>query len=147
MFTILLSACQASPEKEAVTSRNDGSFDTNVVQSAEESHAPDETEALSVFDTFLSTDGSVTFQIEVQNSINTPNMPVVEVIPHVISEEDARNAALALCGSSTVFYEAEPTLNEMYSKNDVIAQIGRWSSFASVEGMKYLFPDGDEVSW
>lgn len=147
LLTILLSACQASPEKEAVTSRNDGSFDTNVVQSAEESHAPDQTEALSVFDTFLSTDGSVTFQIEVQNSINTPNMPVVEVIPHVISEEDARNAALALCGSSAVFYEAEPALNEMYSKSDVVAQIGRWSSFASVEGMKYLFPDGDEVSW
>ncbi len=147
LFTVLLSACQASPKKEVVASRNDGSFDANAVRSAEESHALDETEAVSYFDTFLSTDGSVTFQMEVQNSISTPNMPVVEVIPHAISEEDAYNAALALCGSSAVFYEAEPTLNEMYSKSDVIAQIGRWSSFASTEGMKYLFPNGDKDVW
>ena len=104
LFTVLLSACQASPKKEVVASRNDGSFDANAVRSAEESHALDETEAVSYFDTFLSTDGSVTFQMEVQNSISTPNMPVVEVIPHAISEEDAYNASLALCGSSDVFY-------------------------------------------
>lgn len=147
VFTVLLSACQASPEKNVVISQNDGSFDTDVVLPAEESHAPDATEALSYYDTFLSTDGSVKFQFEVHNSINTPNMPVVEVVPHVISEEDAYNAAVALCGSSAVFYEAEPTLNEMYSKSDVIAQINRWSPFASIDGMKYLFPNGDERNW
>ncbi len=52
IIAFLLSACQDSPKKSVVTSRNDGSFDTNVVQSAEESHAPDATESLTVFDTF-----------------------------------------------------------------------------------------------
>lgn len=49
IIAFLLSACQDSPKKSVVTSRNDGSFDTNVVQSAEESHAPDATESLTVF--------------------------------------------------------------------------------------------------
>ena len=52
IIAFLLSACQDSPKKSVVTSRNDGSFDTNVVQSAEESHAPDATKSLTVFDTF-----------------------------------------------------------------------------------------------
>ena len=56
IIAFLLFACQDSPKKSVVTSRNDGSFDTNVVQSAEESHAPDATESLTVFDTFVSTD-------------------------------------------------------------------------------------------
>lgn len=147
LLTILLSACQASPEKEAVTSRNDGSFDTNVVQSAEESHTPDQTEALSVSDTFLSTDGSVTFQIAIQDFVKNPSMPVVEVTPHFLTEEDARNAALALFGSSAIFYEAEPALNERFTKQEVIAQINRWSPYTSTEGMQQLFPDGNDVYW
>ena len=145
--TLLLSACQTSPKKDAVISQNDGSFDANMAQSAEQTHAYDETEALSYFDAFSSTDGSVIFQFEVENSISTPNMPVVEVAPHILSEEDVRNAAYALCGVSALFYEAEPTLNEQYTKSDVAAQIGRWSPYASTEGMKYLFPNGSPENW
>ena len=48
----VLTACAANPEKEVVTSKNDGSFDANVVQSAEEIHALDATEFLSFSDTF-----------------------------------------------------------------------------------------------
>lgn len=147
LFAVFLSACQASPQKEAVVRRNDGAFDANAVQPAEECHAPEQTEALSVQDAFQSTDGSVTFQIAVQNSIHTPNMPVVEVVPHTLSEEEARNAALALCGTSAHFYEAEPILNERYSKDDILAQIDRWASLASVEGMQYLFPNGADFTW
>lgn len=143
----VLTACAANPEKEVVTSKNDGSFDANVVQSAEEIHALDATESLSFSDTFLSTDGSVTFQIAVQNMIKTPSMPVVEVTPHFLTEEDAYNAALALFGSSAIFYEAEPALNERFTKQEVIAQINRWSPYTSTEGMKQLFPDGNDAYW
>lgn len=147
LLTLLLCACQVSPEKDVVSSRNDGSFDTKAVESAQDSHTPDETESLSYLDTFLSTDGSVTFQIDVKNSISTPNMPVVEVVPHAITEAEARNAALALCGSSSVFYEAEPSLNEKYSKSDIISQIDRWLPYTSVDGMKQLFPNRNETTW
>lgn len=143
----VLAACAANPEKKAVISKNDGSFDANIVQSAEESRSLDATESLSFSDTFLSTDGSVTFQIAVQNMIKTPSMPVIEVTPHLLTEEDAHNAAIALFGSSAVFYEAEPTLNERFTKQEVIAQINRWSPYTSTEGMKQLFPDGNDVYW
>lgn len=144
---LLLSACQKSPENEIVISRNNGAFDANVVQSAEESRALEATESLRYSDTFQSTDGSVTFHISVDNTINTPNMPVVEVTPHFLTEEDAQNAAIALCGSSAEFYEAEPVLNERYSKSDVISQINRWSPYTSVENIKELFPNGREETW
>ena len=147
VIAILLSACQNSPEKSAVISKNDGSFDANVVQTAEESRALDETKSISFSDTFLSTDGSVTFQIAIQNFVKNPSMPVVEVTPHFLTEEDAHNAALALFGSSAVFYEAEPVLNERFTKQEVIAQINRWSPYTSVEGMKQLFPDGNDEYW
>ena len=97
--------------------------------------------------TLVSTDGSVTFQVEVQNSINTPDMPVIEVVPHTLTEEDARNVAFALCGSSANFYEAEPMLNERYSKREIIAQINRWAPYTSTEGMQYLFPGMDQGFW
>lgn len=147
IVALLLSACQSSPDKSAVVSKNDGSFDTNVVQSAEESRALDATESFSFSDTFLSTDGSVTFQIGIQDSVSTPSMPVVEVAPHFLTEVDAHNAAVALFGSSATFYEAEPSLNERFTKQEVIAQINRWSPYASVEGMKRLFPDGNDEYW
>lgn len=147
VIAILLSACQNSPDKSAVISKNDGSFDANVVQSAEESRALDATESISFSDTFLSTDGSVTFQIAIQNIVNNPSMPVVEVTPHFLTEEDVRNAALALFGSSAIFYEAEPALNERFTKQEVIAQINRWSPYTSTEGMKQLFPEGNDAYW
>lgn len=147
VIAILLSACQNSPDKSAVISRNDGSFDTNVVQTEDEYRPVDATESISFSDTFLSTDGSVTFQINIQNFVKNPSMPVVEVTPHFLTEEDARNAAFALFGSSANFYEAEPALNERLTKQEVIAQINRWSPYTSAEGMKQLFPDGNDAYW
>ena len=74
-------------------------------------------------------------------------MPVIEVVPHTLTEEDARNVAFALCGSSANFYEAEPMLNERYSKREIIAQINRWAPYTSTEGMQYLFPGMDQGFW
>ena len=147
IVAILLSACQQSPSTDVVISKNDGSFDANVVQSAEETRAADATESLSFSDTFSSTDGSVTFQIGIMDIIQTPNMPVIEVTPHFLTEEDARNAARALFGPTAVFYEAEPALNARYSKDEIITQIKRWSPYTSADGMKSLFPYGDESIW
>lgn len=147
MIVIFLSACQHSPSTDVVISKNDGSFDANVVQSAEETRAADATESLSFSDTFSSTDGSVTFQIGIMDIIQTPNMPVIEVTPHFLTEEDARNAARALFGPTAVFYEAEPTLNKNFSKEEVIAQIKRWSPYTSADEMKTLFPNGNEQTW
>lgn len=147
VVAIFLSACQNSPEKSVVISKNDGAFDANVVQSAEDHRSLDATESLSFSDTFLSTDGSVTFQVYIQDSVQTPSMPVVEVAPHFLTEEDVHNAALALFGSAATFYEAEPTLNERFTKQEVIAQINRWSPYTSADGMKQLYPDGNDAYW
>lgn len=145
----ILTACAANPEQEVVISKNDGSFDVNVIQTATQPADQIEitTQNVSFTDSFTSTDGSVYFSLIINEDIVSGAMPVVEVTPHFLTEEEAHNAAIALFGSSAVFYEAEPTLNERFTKQEVIAQINRWSPYTSTEGMKQLFPDGNDVYW
>lgn len=68
-----LSACQASPEKSVVVSKNDGSFDVRVVQSAETVSSDKSVESASSPNSefqhksaFSSTDGTVSFTMNIQ---------------------------------------------------------------------------------
>lgn len=138
---MFLTACQAAPKSNAIASKNDGSFDTNKVQSAAEPNMAVEAEPIQIMETFQSTDKSVFFNITAQNLNEIANMPVLEVCPHFLTEEDACNIATALFGSEAVFYEAEPSKNERFSRQEINEQISRWSPYTSAEEMKWLFPD------
>ena len=97
----VLTACAANPEKEVVTSKNDGSFDANVVQSATKPAEGQDTPAgkrVQYTDNFASTDGSVEFTIGIDEEITALPMPVVEVVPHYLTAEDAKRVATALLG-------------------------------------------------
>ena len=143
---VILTACAANPEKNVVVSKNDGSFDVNVVQSATKPAESQDTpadETVQYTNSFTSTDGSVEFTIDIDEEIAVLPMPVAEVTPHYLTAEDARNIATALFGSEAVFYEAEPSKNERFSKEEIIDQISRWSPYTSAEGMSLLFPNKD----
>lgn len=138
LIMIMLCGCQGNPDKSIVNSKNDGSFDANVVISASEHHEPDETQAVKYMDTFMSTDGSVTFLFTIDDQITAADMPVLEVTPHFFTEEDAKNVAYALFGDA-VFYEAEPSLSKNYSKSEIQERIERWSRFTSSDAIKELY--------
>ena len=142
-----LCACQPAPEKEVVTSKNDGQFESNLTQTAEQTHSSHETQSLQYTDTFDSTDGSVTFGISVDQSIQLSDMPVVEAVPHFLTEEECRNIAQTLCGKDTEFYEAEPVMNERFTKDEVRTQINRWAPYTNSEAMSRLFPGGFPTIW
>ena len=144
---VLLTACQPTPEKSVIISKNNGEFDANVIQPAEENHLPKESKSLQFSDTFQSTDGSVTFHISVDNSIQTSNMPVVEVVPHFLTGEDVHNIATALFGQEAVFFEAEPSSDEHFSKQEIRDQISRWSPYTSAEKIGELFPNNNPNAW
>lgn len=134
-----LCACVANPATDAVTSKNDGSFDANVVQSAIESG---ETENINFDETFTCTDGSVKFRLNICETIAPDKMPVVEVVPHYLSVTDVKRVAEVLFGE-VEFYEAEPILGELkniLTMEDVESSIQRWLPYTTEANLLTLYP-------
>ena len=130
-------SCQSAPEKESIISKNDGSFDANAVQSAE----GDTPKSILLQESFTSTDKSVTFTFDAKLEVPTMALPVVEVVPHILSEEDIRRGAYAIFGDVT-YYEALPLLGEpteIYSKSQIQDFLSRWSVYSSQEALDAVF--------
>lgn len=131
-----LSACQASPEKSVVVSKNDGSFDVRVVQSAETVSSDKSVESASSPNSefqhksaFSSTDGTVSFTMNIQLPASSFPSPVVEVAPHFLTEEDVKRVGQLLFGDA-LFYEAEPLGTDIYSKQEIQEKLQRWTPYA-----------------
>ena len=133
LIIALMCACQNSPSKTVVTSKNDGTFDTNILQSAtskNDAEAP-ELASVEVFQwerRFASSDESVFFYVNIDEQLQETNMPVIEVSPHFFTGSDAKRIATALFGNQA-FYEMEPMLDPSYSKEDLREIIERWTSY------------------
>lgn len=145
ILTIQLCACQNNPKEEVVISKGNGAFDTNVVKSAAEEHSPDAVQTVKITDDFYSSDGSVHFLLNLNSSVRASNIPVVEVTPHYLTEEDAKRVAKVLFNDA-VGYEAQPLLSPTYSKSEIQKCISRWSPYTSSEGIKSLFGEEDEFT-
>lgn len=135
---LLLSACQKSPEKSVITSKNDGAFDTNAIVSAEETHAQDATQAVQHNDSFLSTDQSVEIAINLDAIVTGADMPVVEVEPHYLTEVEVKNAAHALFGNAD-FYEWRYYSDDVPCKSEIQEKLNRWSQFTNQEAVDELY--------
>lgn len=147
VLIFLLSACQKPPEQPVVISKNDGSFDANVIVSATDHHEQGETQPVAYDDCFFSTDGTVKFNIAIDNAISTADMPVLEVVPHFLTSEEIQNVATALFGDRD-FYEMEPPLSENFSKEEILQKINRWSKFTTTGALVELLgyqPDDDYI--
>lgn len=145
ILTIQLCACQKSPNEEVVNSKANGAFDTNVVKSAAEEHTPDAVQALKITDDFYSSDSSVHFLLNLDSSARASNMPVVEVTPHYLSEEDAERVGGVLFNGA-IGYEAQPLLEQTYSKPEIQKCLTRWAPYTSSEGIKSLFGEEDDFT-
>ena len=134
----ILTACAANPDKEAVVSKNDGAFDASLIQTATVPHVPQHVE---VTEEFTSTDGSVAFTIRLDQTIIPPEVPVVEVVPHYFSGEDAKRISHVLFGEDAVFYEKEPTMGayeQIFTREDALAALQRWSNYTNLDALREL---------
>ena len=134
----LLTGCQQNPDSAVVISKNDGRFDANAVISASESNEPDATQEVHNVDSFFSTDESVEFNIQIDNTLTKANMPVLEVVPHYITEAEVKTVAHALFGNA-VFYEWQHWKDEEPTKSEIQAKINRWSEFTNQEAIDALW--------
>ena len=130
-----LSGCQAAPEEQSVVSKNDGSFESALTstQAAEETMPSH----VQLAENFASTDGSVQFHMNIDQTLITGNMPVVEVVPSSITSEDMQRVAKALLGD-VEFYEREPSSNPQYSKSQYQEMITRLAPYSTLDAMTEL---------
>lgn len=137
---LLLCGCQKTPEKAAVVSKNDGSFDAGVVKSATE---PENTETsqgeqantFAYQEEFSSTDGSVNFSMNVESSLSNEALPVVEVMPHYLTGEDAKRVANAVFGD-VEYWRPRLLLGDSatsYTKSEIQACLNRWAKYTDPE--------------
>ena len=137
-IAVMTSGCQSNPKDNVVTSKNDNHFDINKVVSATEKNPPSETQSMQYEDEFQSTDGTVQYRIDIDKTLTAAAMPVVEVDPHYITEDDAQRVAHVLFGNAD-FYEAEPKFAPVYSQSEILVKINRWSEFTNKESVNQLF--------
>lgn len=136
MCLVILTACAANPTQEVVKSKNDGAFETGIQQTAPTSETGDIT--LSRHDSFPSTDGSVEYTWNIDETIEDQPMPVVEVVPRFLTGEDAKNLCTMLFGNA-VFYEASTDNQQRWSKSLLQEKIRFLSQFASEEELSKYY--------
>lgn len=140
----LLASCAANPDQTVVISKNDGSFDAGVAESAPNSIEPGASKEIDVIDSFTSTDGTVQFQFDLHETLELGNMPIAEITPHYLTEEDAKRIANVLFENET-FYEARPIFNVQYSLGDIEAYIDRWVPYTNIDALAELYGTQDTV--
>lgn len=137
VLLISLYGCQQTPTTQSVVNKNDGSFDSSVIESASEIPAVDSTQTIAYTDKFASTDKSVMFTYNLNGQYTGVNNPVVEVVPHYLTETDVKRVATALLGDVD-WFEPEPRFEPEYTKEQILEKINRWAPYANVEAISKL---------
>lgn len=143
MVVLSLCGCQQTPNKEAVTSKNDGVLQERIDQTVSPEH-DNETGPVTIKwnEQFTSTDGSVHFMVDINDEVTTEVKQVVEVAPHRLTEEDIRRVAEVLLGDVD-FYERRSSSNPEYSKSQYQKMINRLSAYANREALVNLMGESD----
>lgn len=138
MLSFILPGCQESPSNAVVIGKNDGKFEENIMISAPDSQASSVTTGTALSEIFYSTDNSVEFNVDIVDTPQCPNMPVLEVAPHYLTGDEAKRVAYTLFGDVT-FWEWQHWSDESLSKEEIQSKVSRWSEFTSQEAIDALW--------
>lgn len=110
-FAVLLASivcgCQAAPEHSVVTSKNDGAFETALETGADVRVDVESSLEGTYIDRFTNTDGDISFQVELDATMVTTNMPVLRVRPRTITSDCAKRVAEVLFGDADIYEHSE----------------------------------------
>lgn len=140
-----LCACQSAPQKPVVDSKNDGAFSQAIQDTTNNQPVTQESISVAASDTFFSTDNSVEFVFDIDQTVDGKAMPVVQTIPHYLTAEDAKRVATVLFGDAAL-YEADPVLAPRFTKEELRECIQRWSQYTNSEAISTLLGENDEVA-
>lgn len=138
IIPVLLCGCTNAPSESVIASKAGGNFERKMYISSDEQHDPNKEVPLILTDSFSSTDNTVDFSVKINTSIKDCDMPVVEVVPHYLTEADARRVAEVLFGNVD-YYEKKPILAENFSKKEIQEKLNRWTQYANDESIYDLY--------
>lgn len=133
---LLILCCAPNPSQNFVTSKNDGAFESNIQETAPQQNG--EETALSRTGSFASTDGSVEYIWNINQTIIDGPMPVVEAVPYFFTTDDARQVATVLFGDA-VFYDIGPESERHYSRGELERKINLLSRYADEDTLSLRF--------
>ncbi len=143
LVALFLMGCQQSPSQKVVTSKNDGKFEQNVQQTSPATYNTEA--ALNDSDVFSSTDGSVEFEIALNQTIETQSLPVIKVSPHYITGKDAQNVAQALFGDAFAYQKASASAPQ-FSRKQLQKIISALSPYSNQQAVKDLYGTTADMS-
>lgn len=142
MCFVTLTACAANPQRDIVTSKNDGSFEANVIQQA--TGSVDERVLHS--ETFTSTDGTAEYTISIDQEILSNALPVAKVVPHILTGAEVQKVATAVFGDVT-FYDHGRSDDPQFTKEQLQEKIQLYTQYANEEALKELYgPENYDAS-
>ena len=122
--TVLLCACQATPETTVVASKNNGTLEAALEKTINEEPnevaanaamvADTKTQTYAYTESFTSMDGNITYNVDIELPAAENNLPVLQVTPHTITSEEAERIAHAIFGDAEYYeYSAERSKPEI----------------------------------
>ena len=131
----MLTACAPNPTQDFVTGKNDGAFESNIQETAPQ-QSSNET-SLTRTGSFSSTDGSVEYVWNINQTIIDNPMPVIEAVPYFFTPEDVQQIATALFNDAT-FYDIGPKSESHYSIGELNRKIDLLSRYADKDTLYEL---------
>lgn len=105
LFVLMIAAmmgCQATPEEDAVTSKNDGAFEAALEVTEAGGELSEVT--YSHQDSFTNTEGTVCYSVALEEvPVLSGGYPVLQVKPHTITADEARQMAEAFFGDAEIY--------------------------------------------
>lgn len=138
LLLFLLCGCQKAPSQQVITSKNDSIFQDKIKETLSSSDNFDINPSRIVWkEDFHSTDGSVSFCVNIDNEVSSDVRQVVEVVPHMLTEEDIQRVATVLLGDVD-YYERRTSSNPAYSKSQYQEMVTRLAPYATKESLAEL---------
>ena len=138
----LLCGCKKIPDSIIDLNKAYGNFEEKKNISSDYRHSENDSLKISQHDVFYSTDHKVRFQMNLDETICVHDMPVVEVKPHYLTEEDAKRIAKVLFGNAPCT-EKKPILAEEFSKQEIQKKIARWIQYVDSDALYKLLGEKD----
>lgn len=136
IVAIIMSGCQPVPEKEAVINKNDGALEEKIQETALTENDTDGIR-FNCTDTFQNDDGSILYEMRIDQSLPAQQYPTVAVKPHFLNGKEVQQIATAILGDAE-FYEQEYQDNPQYTKDELRSRIQMMSKYGTTEQYREL---------
>lgn len=138
----ILAACGLNPARSVPEEPLQESTQVSATAPSQPEQSVQDTVDISYSDTVTNGNGSINYTFNIDQSLSYAALPVVEVVPHYLTAEEAQRVARVLFGDAE-FYEADPLLAPQYTKGEIEACIQRWSEYSTMEGVTALMGQED----